>query len=99
MGHSEVNYRSDDDYSREILFLKTEEKMMKSAIVCVSALILLAINVEGATYCHDGCTAEKGKAVEKCRTVKCNGGGMCVSRRRPDSIMADGCTYIKIAPG
>merc|ERR1711970_752097 len=59
--------------------LESEEKMMKSAIVCVFALILLAINVEGATYCY--------------------GGGMCVSRRRPDSIMADGCTYIKIAPG
>merc|ERR1711970_103762 len=79
--------------------LESEEKMMKSAIVCVFALILLAINVEGATLCYDGCTAEKGKGVEKCRTVKCNGGGMCVSYRRPDSITADGCTYIKIAPG
>merc|ERR1711970_102680 len=76
--------------------LESEGKMMKSAIVCVFALILLAINVEGATYCYDGCTAEKGKGVEKCRTVKCNGGGMCVSYRRPDSITADGCAYIKL---
>merc|ERR1711942_245473 len=77
---------------------ETEEKM-KLAIVCVFALILLAINVEGANLCYDGCTAESGKGPEKCRTVRCRGIALCVIRFRPDSGMADGCFYGKISPG
>merc|ERR1711970_516632 len=70
---------------------ETKEKM-KLAIVCVFALVL-AINVEGAYYCFDGCKTERGLLLGKCRKVKCSSPNYpCVTREEgPMEKIALGC--------